>query len=50
MTLTKFNMLLAMTERLGIKTLGELAEIKRQNAIATNDELYDYLFMQVVRG
>lgn len=49
MTLSKFSMLLAMATRLGIKTVGELARIKEQNNLATNDELYDFLFLKVAR-
>lgn len=50
MPLSEFNIILAMAERLGIKTIGELAEIKTKNNIKTNTDLYDYLFMQVVKG
>lgn len=49
MPVSEFNIILAMTERLGIKTIGELAEIKKRNNIKTNAELYNYLFMQIVK-
>lgn len=50
MPLSEYNIILAMSERLGIKTFGELAEIKKRNNIKSNNDLYNYLFMQVVRG
>lgn len=49
MPVSEFNIVLAMTERLGIKTIGELAEIKKQNNLKTNKDLYNYLFMQIVK-
>lgn len=50
MPISEYNIILAMSERLGIKTFGELAEIKMRNKIKTNEGLYNYLFMQVVKG
>lgn len=50
MPLSEYNIILAMSERLGIKTFGELADIKRRNNIKTNEDLYNYLFMQVAGG
>ena len=49
MPVSEFNIVLAMTERLGIKTIGELAEIKKHNNLKTNEDLYNYLFMKIVK-
>lgn len=50
MPLSEFNVLVAMTERLGIKTFGELADLKEKNNLKTNADLYNFLFIQVVKG
>lgn len=49
MTKKKFCELLAMTERLGINTLAELAHFKRSHGAETNEELCDALFMSVIK-
>lgn len=49
MPLSEYNVILAMASRLNIQTFGDLAEIKKQNNLKTNEELYNFLFMQVVK-